>query len=428
MNLPHYGLGNSLWLPGISECIVDFPLSSKGGKGKTGGRGDFWRRFLGSWRSERLGLCCTDLQYELGIWIDAIFSLPVLSICLWAMIFLAWWQASVFCRPEVIWAVGNLAALLLSFWLSTPAGAARLRRAEDMAVLGALVVTAGFLGCGLRLAALNDRRRREGQPVWEQVFSQKVPTWPDLVYIELICMLFVLAGLLGWSLLAPAPLEAPANPAITPNPAKAPWYFVGLQELLVYFDATFAGVILPGLMIVGLLLLPFLDPNPRGNGYYTLKERPLATAIFLLGFRRIVVVPDLPRNIPPGSELVVHSALSIRGIAIDGGHNPVVVRSVLDRVARGRLGGSGTVWLPQLCHDFDQGKSWASAFIPLLLGFAGGGSSGSASPLRSQLGRARYWLVCFLLLMMLAVPVKMLLRWLCHLNYLVAMPEYRFNF
>ncbi|MDO8729937.1 MAG: cytochrome C, partial [Candidatus Omnitrophota bacterium] len=55
-----------------------------------------------------------------------------------------------------------------------------------------------------------------------------------------------------------------ANPNKTPNPSKAPWYFVGLQELLVYFDPWMAGVVLPTLILVGLMAIPYLDKNPRG--------------------------------------------------------------------------------------------------------------------------------------------------------------------
>ena len=84
-------------------------------------------------------------------------------------------------------------------------------------------------------------------------------TWPDLVYSELICMVRCGAILLVWSLLVPAPLEQPANPALTPNPSKAPWYFLGLQELLFYCDAWLAGVAVPCLIVLGLLA----DSVPR---------------------------------------------------------------------------------------------------------------------------------------------------------------------
>ena len=70
---------------------------------------------------------------------------------------------------------------------------------------------------------------------------------------------------------------------MTPNPSKAPWYFVGLQELLVYFDPWIAGVMIPGLIIAGLMAVPYLDPNPMGIGAYSLRKRPFANVLFLLG-------------------------------------------------------------------------------------------------------------------------------------------------
>jgi hypothetical protein len=87
-----------------------------------------------------------------------------------------------------------------------------------------------------------------------------------------------------WAITINAPLEEAANPTLTPNPSKAPWYFLGLQEMLVYFDPWIAGVMLPTFIIVGLILVPYVDPNPKGNGYYTFKERPFAIATFAIGF------------------------------------------------------------------------------------------------------------------------------------------------
>src|SRR5580692_6793988 len=81
-----------------------------------------------------------------------------------------------------------------------------------------------------------------------------------------------------------APLEEPSNPNVTMNPAKAPWYFLGLQEMLVYFDPWIAGVIMPTLIIVGLMVVPYIDANPLGNGYYTYKQRKFAIWTFLFGF------------------------------------------------------------------------------------------------------------------------------------------------
>ncbi len=90
--------------------------------------------------------------------------------------------------------------------------------------------------------------------------------------------------LIVWSILLKAPLEQPANRAVTPNPSKAPWYFLGLQEMLVYFDPWLAGVVLPSLIIVGLIAIPYIDKNPKGNGYYTFAERKVEITLFLFGF------------------------------------------------------------------------------------------------------------------------------------------------
>ena len=68
------------------------------------------------------------------------------------------------------------------------------------------------------------------------------------------------------------------------NPSKAPWYFLGLQEMLVYFDPWMAGVVLPSLIIAGLMAIPYMDVNPLGNGYYTYKQRKFAIWAFIFGF------------------------------------------------------------------------------------------------------------------------------------------------
>jgi quinol-cytochrome oxidoreductase complex cytochrome b subunit len=113
--------------------------------------------------------------------------------------------------------------------------------------------------------------------------EEKYETWPHLVKREYIaaaaCCLFILI----WSMVSNAPLESIANPNVTTNPSKAPWYFVGLQELLVYFDPWIAGVLMPNLIIVGLMAIPYIDTNPKGVGYYAWKERAFANTMFMLG-------------------------------------------------------------------------------------------------------------------------------------------------
>ena len=116
------------------------------------------------------------------------------------------------------------------------------------------------------------------------IVDDKIHTWPHLARTEFLCALLVVVVLTVWAIAIDAPLEEPASPTRTPNPSKAPWYFLGLQEMLVYFDPWYAGVVLPSLIIVGLIMIPFVDINTKGNGYYTFKERKYEILTFFLGF------------------------------------------------------------------------------------------------------------------------------------------------
>src|SRR3984893_15435239 len=118
----------------------------------------------------------------------------------------------------------------------------------------------------------------------------KVHTWPYLVRAEFIAGCILLLVLMVWSITVDAPMEEPANPTKTPNPSKAPWYFLGLQEMLVYFDPWMAGVVLPSLIIVGLMALPYIDTNKAGNGYYTIAQRKFAYIVFQYGFLVLWVI------------------------------------------------------------------------------------------------------------------------------------------
>ena len=165
---------------------------------------------------------------------------------------------------------------------------------DNVPILGLLGAVGFFLWYGIRQARANDRliaklasgegadHHRKTQP-FKPGWETEVQVWPYLLRIEFLAAIIVTLLLLVWSLTLNAPLEEPANPGLTMNPAKAPWYFVGLQELLVYFDPWFAGVVLPLLIIVGLMLFPYLDSSPLGSGYYTLRQRRVPLAAFGAG-------------------------------------------------------------------------------------------------------------------------------------------------
>lgn len=95
--------------------------------------------------------------------------------------------------------------------------------------------------------------------------QDKVHTWPHLLSIELGAMLIVTAGLFIFSMFVRAPLLGLADINQTPNPSKAPWYFLGLQELLTMFHPMVAGVTIPGVALVILALAPYYDRNPSNN-------------------------------------------------------------------------------------------------------------------------------------------------------------------
>ena len=104
-----------------------------------------------------------------------------------------------------------------------------------------------FTWFSIHKAAINDTRIENGECPIEGLPEnrEKVWVWPNLVYIELFAIIACTAFLIVWAIVFKAPLEEPANPTWAPNPAKAPWYFLGLQEMLVYFDPWMAVVVLP---------------------------------------------------------------------------------------------------------------------------------------------------------------------------------------
>jgi hypothetical protein len=168
---------------------------------------------------------------------------------------------------------------------------------DNVPIVLLLFVVPFYTWYGLRQAHANDRliaqleadpamaktHHRKVQP-YKPGWAKEVHVWPFLLRIELLATIIVTVILMVWSITLNAPLEEPANPTLTMNPSKAPWYFLGLQEMLVYFDPWIAGVIMPSLIIVGLMVIPYIDANPLGNGYYTYKQRKFAIWTFIFGF------------------------------------------------------------------------------------------------------------------------------------------------
>ena len=129
----------------------------------------------------------------------------------------------------------------------------------------------------------------------------KVHTWPHLLAVEFVASLVVLAFTLIFSIFVNAPLLEIANPNSTPNPSKAPWYFLGLQELLTMFHPMVAGVTIPGMGIFLLILAPYLDGNPSNKP----EDRKFAVSlftIFLMFWAVLVIIGSFFRG--PGFNFI----------------------------------------------------------------------------------------------------------------------------
>ena len=246
----------------------------------------------------------------------------------------------------------------------------------------------------------------------------KVHTWPHLVKPEFIASVIALIGLSVWSIVLDAPLEEPANPTRTPNPSKAPWYFLGLQEMLVYFDPWIAGVVLPSLIIVGLMLIPYLDVNKKGSGYYTFRERPFSVSIFCFGFLVLwiflIFIGVFFRGpgwnfFMPWHEWDTHKVVALTNIDLN-------------------------LWLAQtLGLDFLRNPWIAALFGMGLIGayYSLGAAfyfwKGKTIQMVKELGPIRYGIVAFLFLTMMALPIKMVLRWTLNIKYICVIPGLGIN-
>jgi hypothetical protein len=293
-------------------------------------------------------------------------------------------------RPDYLPIVALLPglAILFCWWLR------EARRNDALEMEGGLEAVADDMR-----GAVSSPERSLGQ---EDV--ERVHTWPYLLRIELLVTLAVLIGLTIWSITVDAPLEQHADPNRTPNPSKAPWYFLGLQEMLVYFDAWIAGVVLPCLIILGLCAIPYLDPNPRGDGYYCWRPRRFALTTFWFGMFLwviLIVIGTFFRG--PGWNWFWPWEIWDPNHFVDAtGRNWADVLGVHGRTAASVVGGVtvfayyGLGWLAWLRYR--------------------------RSRTVRAMGPLRFGIVAFLWLTMLALPLKIALRLAFDVHYVWTTP------
>lgn len=349
---------------------------------------------------------------------DPIISFPMSVFAFYLMLK---YYKTVGTEKFAYWSVAILIPIT-AWFLADPNFFAIIKTPDNIPIIILLVLVGFFTWFWLYKAALNDKRMEDGLCPIEATPEnrEKVWVWPNLVYIELFAMIACTAFLVVWAIVFKAPLEESANPTWAPNPAKAPWYFLGLQEMLVYFDPWMAGVLLPGLIIAGLIAIPYIDTNPKGNGYFTFKERKMAITSFLFGW------------------LVLWVYLIIVGVFFRGPnwtfYGPFEFWDFHKVVASFNINLSEIIWIKMLGTGLPKnlvvreifGIILSLAYISLIPPwFAKATKAGRG--LIETLGCTRYYIFMFLVLMMTSLPIKMVLRWLFSLKYIVALPEWELN-
>jgi hypothetical protein len=296
-----------------------------------------------------------------------------------------------------------------------------ISKPDNVAIVIMMVMVVFFTVVAFYLAIKNDRAKlrptsrqvdNDDQPASAEAEAvnpeEKIHVWPYLARKEFLVAIVVMVLLLGWSIWLDAPLEEEANPALTPNPAKAPWYFVGLQEMLVYFDPWIAGVVLPGLIIVGLMAIPYLDRNPRGSGTYLFAERKWEIIVFCFGFWLwigLIIIGTFMRG--PGwmwfwpwetwDPQRMVTAQNVDLSEFFGVPSGSLLGSLIGAIAVLGLLALGMI-LPY--------RHWQKKKKEAL----------------EQVGKIRYAIIMFLLLTMIGLPIKMILRLTINLKYFWVTP------
>jgi len=336
-----------------------------------------------------------------------------------------------FVKPMVAWTILNVALLLMGLSMADENFASIVMKPDNVPIVGLVFLLAFFTWLATSKAVANDERIAQGLPPLEKLDDEKVLVWPDLVYTELICMVAVSAFLLVWAIFLQAPLEEPASSVKTPNPSKAPWYFLGLQEMLVYFDPWYAGVVLPSLVIFGLMAMPYLDFNKRGNGYYSIAERKFSYLMFQFGFLELwitlIILGTFLRGpnwnfFGPFEYWTPYKVEVLNNVDLP----QMFWVNLLDRpLPRAPQGASGLTQVGYILLRESPGLLLLAAYLLLLPPLL------AVTVFRSffaKMGLVRYMLMANLMLLMFSLPLKMILRWTLNLKYLVSIPEFSLNF
>jgi len=327
-----------------------------------------------------------------------------------------WWT-----KPTVAWVLLNLSLLFMGLSLTDYDFRQIVGKPDNVPIVAMLFIVGFFTWIYFRRSVDNDRRIAEGRPLFEQEDNDKVLVWPDLVYTELICMVVLTAVLIFWGIALQAPLEEPASSMKTPNPSKAPWYFLGLQEMLVYFDPWLAGVVLPSIILGGLMAVPYIDFNKLGNGYYTFNQRSFAVTTFLFGFLplwvALIVLGTFLRG-PNWNFFGIYEFWDVHKVEAATNKN-------LSQFFWENLGGipKGSGVLEILLRESPGILLVIGYFavLPPLLGLT------VLRQFFARMGVIRFLVFSNLILWMAILPIKMLLRWTFSLKYIVGIPEYFFN-
>ena len=335
-----------------------------------------------------------------------------------------------FANPVVAWLGLNASLIFMGLSMIDREFAEIVTKPDNVPIVAMIFLLGFFTWLATSRAIENDDRTAKGLPPVEAELNEKVLVWPDLVYTEMICMVVLTAILILWAIGLRAPLEEAASSVKTPNPSKAPWYFLGLQEMLVYFDPWMAGVVLPSLIVVGLMAIPFLDFNKAGNGYYTIRERKFAYLIYQFGFLELwvtlIVLGTLLRGpnwnfFGPYEYWDVHKVEALNNIDLSQYFWIQMLGRAMPKAAEGssfltQLGYIGLRESPGILVTL----AYFVALPPLM-------AVGLFRKFFVKMGFVRYMLMANLLLFMALLPIKMILRWTLNLKYIISIPEYFLN-